>query len=134
MRVFGGKGLVSMVVQSYVEEVVHRHMMGLVGNYKGVHHIYHLGTHLGMALDHSILVGVGCHEKVHRIYVLACIVEWSLSMVSWKVLLPKGLIKSSWLSPSLIVLTLMHVLVIASISFNNIRTKLKASGVRTHSN
>ena len=59
-----------MVVQSYVEEVVHRHMMGLVGNYKGVHHIYHLGTHLGMALDHSNLVEVGCHEMVHRNYCL----------------------------------------------------------------
>ena len=66
----GGKGLVSMVVQSYVEEVVYKHMAGLVGNYKGVHHIYHLGTHLGMALDHSNLVEVGCHEKVHHNYFL----------------------------------------------------------------
>ncbi|KAL4287473.1 hypothetical protein AHAS_Ahas19G0189700 [Arachis hypogaea] len=55
-------------------------------------------------------------------------------MVSWRVLLPKGLIRSSWLLPSLIVLTLMHVPVIASIHFNNIRTKLKVTGVRTHSN
>ncbi|KAL4381362.1 hypothetical protein AHAS_Ahas04G0125900 [Arachis hypogaea] len=49
-------------------------------------------------------------------------------------LLPKGLIRSSWLRPSLIVLTLMHVPVIASIPFNNIRTKLKAMGMRSHSN
>ena len=70
MRVFGGKGLVSMVVQNYVEEVVHKHMVGLVGNYKVVHHIYHLGMHLGMALDHSNLVEVGCHEKVHHNYCL----------------------------------------------------------------
>ena len=70
MEVNGGKGLVSVVVQSYVEGVVHWHMMGLVGNYKGVHHIYHLGTHLGMALDHSNLVGVGCHERVHHNYCL----------------------------------------------------------------
>ncbi|KAL4315824.1 hypothetical protein AHAS_Ahas15G0223700 [Arachis hypogaea] len=55
-------------------------------------------------------------------------------MVVWKVLLPKGLIRSSWLHPSLIVLTLMHVPVIASIPYNNIRTKLKARGVRTHNN
>ena len=66
----GVKGLVSMVVQSYVEEVVYRRMMGLVGNYKGVHYIYHLGLHLGMTLDHSNLVGVGCHERVHRNYCL----------------------------------------------------------------
>ncbi|KAL4306406.1 hypothetical protein AHAS_Ahas16G0175100 [Arachis hypogaea] len=55
-------------------------------------------------------------------------------MVSWKVMLPKGLIRSSWLLPSLIVLTLMHVPVIISIPCNSIRTKLKAMGVRTHSN
>ncbi|KAL4374265.1 hypothetical protein AHAS_Ahas05G0164500 [Arachis hypogaea] len=54
-------------------------------------------------------------------------------MVSWKVLLPKGLIRSSWLLPSLIALTLMHVPVIASIPYNNIVTKLKARGVRIHS-
>ena len=64
---------------------------------------------------------------------LVCIVEWSLSMISWRVLLPKGLIRSSWLHPSLIVLTLMHVPVITSIPFNNIRTKLKVRRVRTHS-
>ncbi|KAL4321696.1 hypothetical protein AHAS_Ahas14G0136300 [Arachis hypogaea] len=110
----GGRGLVSMVVQSYVEEVVHRRMMGLVGNYKGVHYIYHLGSTITI--------------------VSTCIVEWLSSMVRWKVLLPKGLIRSSWFRPSLIVLTLMYVPVIASIHFNNIRTKLKATGVRTHIN
>ena len=52
MKVVGEKRLVSMV-EDYVEEGVHRHMMGLVGNYKGVHHIYHLGTLPGMVLDHS---------------------------------------------------------------------------------
>ncbi|KAL4315346.1 hypothetical protein AHAS_Ahas15G0175900 [Arachis hypogaea] len=54
-------------------------------------------------------------------------------MVVWKVLLPKELIRSSWLRPSLIVLTLMHVPVIASIPFNIIRTKLKVIGERIHS-
>ncbi|KAL4315906.1 hypothetical protein AHAS_Ahas15G0231900 [Arachis hypogaea] len=53
-------------------------------------------------------------------------------MVSWKVLLPKGLIRSSWLLPSLIVLTLMHVPVIISIPCNSIGTKLKVMGVRIH--
>ena len=68
--VFGGKVLVSMVVQRYVGEAVHKHMAGLVGNYKGVHHIHHLGMHPGMALDHSNLVEVGCHERVHHNYCL----------------------------------------------------------------
>ncbi|KAL4300649.1 hypothetical protein AHAS_Ahas17G0222000 [Arachis hypogaea] len=45
-------------------------MVGLVGNYKGVHHIHHLGTHPGTALDHSNLVEVGCHERVHHNYCL----------------------------------------------------------------
>ncbi|KAL4300909.1 hypothetical protein AHAS_Ahas17G0248000 [Arachis hypogaea] len=66
--VFGNRGLVSMVVQSCVEEVVHKHMVGLVG--KGVHHIHHLGTLPGMALDHSNLVEVGCHEEIHHNYCL----------------------------------------------------------------
>ena len=66
MEVNGCRWLVSMVVQSYVEEVVYRHIMGLVGNHKGVHHIYHFGTHLGMTLDHSNLVEVVCHEGVHH--------------------------------------------------------------------
>ncbi|KAL4287752.1 hypothetical protein AHAS_Ahas19G0217600 [Arachis hypogaea] len=59
-----------MVVQSYVEEGVHRRMVGLVGNYKGVHHIHRFGTYLGMALDYSNLVEVGCHERVHHNYCL----------------------------------------------------------------
>ncbi|KAL4287416.1 hypothetical protein AHAS_Ahas19G0184000 [Arachis hypogaea] len=63
----------------------------------------------------------------------ACIVGWSLSMVSWKVLLSKGLIRSSWLLPTLIFPTLMYVPVIASIPSNNIRTKLETRGMRIHS-
>ena len=70
MKVNGGKGLDSMVVQSYVEEVVHKDMVGLVGNYKGVYHIHHLGTLPGMALDHSNLVEVVCHGGVHDNYCL----------------------------------------------------------------
>ncbi|KAL4330322.1 hypothetical protein AHAS_Ahas13G0388500 [Arachis hypogaea] len=54
-------------------------------------------------------------------------------MVSWRVLMPKGWIRSSWLLPSLIVLTLIHVPVIASIPFNNIGTKLESRGLRIHS-
>ncbi|KAL4293701.1 hypothetical protein AHAS_Ahas18G0154400 [Arachis hypogaea] len=48
-------------------------------------------------------------------------------------LLPRGLIKSLWLLPSLIIPTLMHVLVIAPIPCNIIGTKLIATGVRIHS-
>ena len=70
MMMFGSKGLVSMVVQSCVEEAVHNHMVGLVGNYKGVHLIHHLGTLPGMALDHSNLVEVSCHGRVHHNYCL----------------------------------------------------------------
>ena len=58
MEVNGGKGLVSVVVQIYVEEVVHWHMMGLVGNYKVVHHVYWLGMHCRMVFVHDILEGV----------------------------------------------------------------------------
>ena len=58
MELNGCGWLVSMVVQSYVEEVVYRHMMELVGNYKGVHHIYQLGMHCRVVLAHDILEGV----------------------------------------------------------------------------
>ncbi|KAL4350286.1 hypothetical protein AHAS_Ahas10G0126800 [Arachis hypogaea] len=64
--------------------------------------------------------------------ILVCIVEWSSSMISWKVLLPKGLIRSSWLRPSLIALTLMHIPVIASSSCNIVVTRLIAKRVRVH--
>ncbi|KAL4277000.1 hypothetical protein AHAS_Ahas20G0263400 [Arachis hypogaea] len=59
--------LVSMVVQNYVEEGFHRHMVGLVGNYKGVHHIHCLGMHLGMDLAHSKLVEVVAKRVVHKL-------------------------------------------------------------------
>jgi len=40
MKVFGCRGLVSMVVQNYVEEVVHRHMVIAVDNHNEGHHIH----------------------------------------------------------------------------------------------
>ncbi|KAL4381081.1 hypothetical protein AHAS_Ahas04G0097800 [Arachis hypogaea] len=58
MGVFGGKGLVSMVVQSYVEEGVHRHMVVVVDNQKSAHHSRHLGMPLGRALGYSMLVEI----------------------------------------------------------------------------
>ncbi|KAL4344686.1 hypothetical protein AHAS_Ahas11G0203200 [Arachis hypogaea] len=50
--------------------------------------------------------------------VLVCTLEWLLLIVSWRGLLPRGLIESLWLLPSLIIPTLMYVLIIASISYN----------------
>ncbi|KAL4329320.1 hypothetical protein AHAS_Ahas13G0288300 [Arachis hypogaea] len=90
MRVFGSRRLVSMVVQSYVEDGVHRHMVVLVGNYKGS----------------TIDIGV------------ICILEWLLFIVHWRRLLPRGLIKSLRFLPPLIVPSLMQVLIVASISYN----------------
>ncbi|KAL4321989.1 hypothetical protein AHAS_Ahas14G0165600 [Arachis hypogaea] len=58
MVVNGEKELVSVVVQIYVERMVYKHRVGLVGSYKGVHHIYHLGMHCRMVFVHDILEGV----------------------------------------------------------------------------
>ncbi|KAL4371753.1 hypothetical protein AHAS_Ahas06G0197300 [Arachis hypogaea] len=58
MGVFGGKGLVSLVVQSYVEEGVRRHMVVVVDNQKSAHHSHYLDILLGMALGHNMLVEV----------------------------------------------------------------------------
>ncbi|KAL4300464.1 hypothetical protein AHAS_Ahas17G0203500 [Arachis hypogaea] len=65
--------------------------------------------------------------------VLVCIIEWLLVIAHWRGLSPRGLIKSLWLLPSLIIPTLMHVLIIAPIPYYNIGTKLKATWVRIHS-
>ena len=62
MEVNGGSWLVSVVVQSCVEEV-HRHMMGSIISII-------LVCPPGMALDYSNLVGVGCHGRVHHNYCL----------------------------------------------------------------
>ncbi|KAL4374191.1 hypothetical protein AHAS_Ahas05G0157100 [Arachis hypogaea] len=67
MEVFGCRWLASMVVQSYVEEGVHTHMVGLVCNYKGVHHIHCLGTDLGMAPAHSELMEVVAKRVVYKL-------------------------------------------------------------------
>ncbi|KAL4276347.1 hypothetical protein AHAS_Ahas20G0198100 [Arachis hypogaea] len=46
-------GLVSMMVEGYIEEGVHRHMVVVVDNHKGVYHSHLIGMHLEMALAHS---------------------------------------------------------------------------------
>ncbi|KAL4373148.1 hypothetical protein AHAS_Ahas05G0052800 [Arachis hypogaea] len=105
MRMFGSRGLVSLVVQRCVEEGIHRLMVVVVDNQKSAHHSHYLDMLLGMALGHSMLAEV----------------------------VPRGLIKSLWLLQSLIVPTLMPVPIIASIPHNNIGTKLIATEVRIHS-
>ena len=133
MRVFGSRGLVSMVVRRCVGEVIHKHMVGLACNYKGSTIFIILVRSQEWLLTKVIWWRWFVTKGSTITIVLACIVEWSLSMVSWKALLPRGLIKPSWLLPSLILPTLMPVLIIASIPYNNIGTKLKARGVRIHS-
>ncbi|KAL4391036.1 hypothetical protein AHAS_Ahas03G0204900 [Arachis hypogaea] len=58
MEVFSGMGLVSMVVQSYVEEGVHRHMVVVLESHKWIHHSHWIDMHHRMALLHSALVEV----------------------------------------------------------------------------
>ncbi|KAL4357341.1 hypothetical protein AHAS_Ahas09G0177000 [Arachis hypogaea] len=58
MEVNGGKGLVSMVVQSYVEEGVHRHMVVVVDNQKSDHHSHCLDMHHGTVVDSPLEVVV----------------------------------------------------------------------------
>ena len=58
MEVNGGKGLVSMVVQSHVEERVHRHMVVVVDNQKSAHHSHCLDMHHRMVVDSPLEVVV----------------------------------------------------------------------------
>ncbi|KAL4397036.1 hypothetical protein AHAS_Ahas01G0151700 [Arachis hypogaea] len=94
-----------MVVQNYVEEGVHRHVVVGIECHVKVHHNHCLGMHHGMVVSRGILEG----------------------------LLIRGLIKSLWLLPSLIVPTMVHVVIIISSSCNIIITTLVAKGVRVHS-
>ncbi|KAL4287655.1 hypothetical protein AHAS_Ahas19G0207900 [Arachis hypogaea] len=77
MRLFGSRGLVGTVVQSYVEEGIHRHMVGFVGNYKGVHHSYWIDMHLGMVLAHNMLVEVVA-KRVDQILVAPPIFDYPI--------------------------------------------------------
>ncbi|KAL4365890.1 hypothetical protein AHAS_Ahas07G0151300 [Arachis hypogaea] len=58
MEVNGGKGLVSVVVQSYVEKGVHRHMVVVVDNRKIAHHSHCLDMHHRMVVDSPLEVVV----------------------------------------------------------------------------
>ncbi|KAL4276301.1 hypothetical protein AHAS_Ahas20G0193500 [Arachis hypogaea] len=58
MEVNGGKGLVSMVVQSHVEEMVHRDMVVIVDNQKSAHHSHCLDMHHRTVVDSPLEVVV----------------------------------------------------------------------------
>ncbi|KAL4374108.1 hypothetical protein AHAS_Ahas05G0148800 [Arachis hypogaea] len=58
MEVNGGKGFVSTMVQSCVEEVVHQHMIGHVGYQKSAHHSHCLDMHHRMVVDSPLEVVV----------------------------------------------------------------------------
>ncbi|KAL4391046.1 hypothetical protein AHAS_Ahas03G0205900 [Arachis hypogaea] len=57
MEAFGGKGLLSMV-DGYVEDVAHRHMVVVLDYHKEDHHSHLIDMYHRMALVHSALVEV----------------------------------------------------------------------------
>ncbi|KAL4364631.1 hypothetical protein AHAS_Ahas07G0025400 [Arachis hypogaea] len=69
MKVVGKKGLVSMV-ESYVEDIVHRHMVVVLESHKVIHHSHWIDMHHRMALLHSALVGVVAMRIDHKHMVL----------------------------------------------------------------
>ncbi|KAL4381607.1 hypothetical protein AHAS_Ahas04G0150400 [Arachis hypogaea] len=75
MRLFGSKGLVSMVVQSHVEEGVHRHMVVVVDNKKSAHHSHCLDMYHRMVVDNPLEVVVA--KRVDQILVAPTIFDSS---------------------------------------------------------
>ena len=57
MKVVGKKRLVS-VVDGYVEDLAHRHMVVVLESHKEIHHSHWIDMHHRMALLHSALVEV----------------------------------------------------------------------------
>ena len=76
MVVFSGKGLVSMVVQSYVEEGIHRRMVVVVDNQKSAHHSHCLDMHHRMVVSYSALEGIVA-KRVDQILVAPPIFDCS---------------------------------------------------------
>ncbi|KAL4315615.1 hypothetical protein AHAS_Ahas15G0202800 [Arachis hypogaea] len=76
MRVFGSRRLVIMVVQNYVKEGAHRHMVGLLVTTRGVHHNHRLGMHRRMVIAHGTLEEVVA-ERVDQILVAPPIFDFS---------------------------------------------------------
>ncbi|KAL4287149.1 hypothetical protein AHAS_Ahas19G0157300 [Arachis hypogaea] len=58
--------LVTMI-EDFIEEGVHRHMVEVVDNHKEVHHSHRVGMHLGMTLAHSKLEEVVAKNVVHKL-------------------------------------------------------------------
>ncbi|KAL4397198.1 hypothetical protein AHAS_Ahas01G0167900 [Arachis hypogaea] len=67
MDVNGGKGLVSMVVQSHVVEGIHRHMVMVVDNPKNAHHSHCLDMHHRTVVESPLEVVVA--KRVDQILV-----------------------------------------------------------------
>ncbi|KAL4391204.1 hypothetical protein AHAS_Ahas03G0221700 [Arachis hypogaea] len=88
------------MVEGYVEEEIHRHM---VDSHKEVYHCHWID------MNHGIV----------------------LFIVHWWRLLPRRLITSLRLLPPLIIPSLMHIRIVAPISYNIVRIKLIAK-VRIH--
>ncbi|KAL4287389.1 hypothetical protein AHAS_Ahas19G0181300 [Arachis hypogaea] len=63
---------------------------------------------------------------------LVCIRSWIVPIRYWRRLLPRWLINSLRLLSSLIVPSLMHVVIVASIFYNIVVTTLIAKKVRIH--
>ncbi|KAL4276337.1 hypothetical protein AHAS_Ahas20G0197100 [Arachis hypogaea] len=73
MGVNGGEGLVSMVVQSYVEEGVHRYIVVGVDYYEEVHRNHCLGKHHRMVVDNTLEMVVA--KRVDQILVAPSIFD-----------------------------------------------------------
>ncbi|KAL4357627.1 hypothetical protein AHAS_Ahas09G0205600 [Arachis hypogaea] len=68
MKVFAGRGLVSMVVEGHIKEGVHRYIVVGVDCHEEVHHNHCLGMHHKMVVAHSTLEGV-VSKRVDQILV-----------------------------------------------------------------
>jgi len=133
MEVNSGRWLVSMLVQNYVERGFIGIWWGLLVTTRGSTIVIELTCVLEWLLFIVCWWGLLIVTKRSTItIVLGCIVEWLLLMAHWRRLLLKGLIKSLWLLPSLIVPSLIQAFIVISISYNIIVTKLIAKGVRIH--
>ncbi|KAL4306668.1 hypothetical protein AHAS_Ahas16G0201300 [Arachis hypogaea] len=73
MEVNGEKGLVSIVVQNYMEEGVHRYFVVGVDCHKEVHHNHYFGAHHGMVVDSALEVVVA--KRVDQILVAPSIFD-----------------------------------------------------------
>ncbi|KAL4344720.1 hypothetical protein AHAS_Ahas11G0206600 [Arachis hypogaea] len=73
MVVFGSRGLVSVVVQSYMEEGVHRYFVVGVDCHEEVHHNHCLGKHHRMVVDSALEVVIA--KRVDQILVAPPIID-----------------------------------------------------------